>query len=376
MLGRKGDTCVLIKSKDDESAFLKELELRAAGTGPSAKQAASELRIRKAGLKGESESAYLIDFHFERSPNWAVIHDLRLEHRGRTAQIDHLLINRWLDIYVLESKHFNAGLKITQDGEFLRWDDYRKTYTGMASPLEQNERHIAVLQDVTQTLEWPQRLGLRIAPTFHSLILIAPTARIDRAKRFDSSRVIKADQLKKQIDKSFENENAFLGLLKVTAKIVSGETVEFVARRLTALHRPLVRGQQSESVAAAVTPSGKVRIEPTIAPPPLPSSPPLPPPLPPHLPSQAAPPAPTIAATSAPIEQATAPACKTCSAKGGEILYGKFGYYFKCDACEGNTAIRFTCHPGHKPRLRKDGSAFYRECADCGSSTLYHRNRT
>jgi len=30
MLGRKGDTCVLIKSKDDESAFLKELELRAA----------------------------------------------------------------------------------------------------------------------------------------------------------------------------------------------------------------------------------------------------------------------------------------------------------------------------------------------------------
>lgn len=363
---------MLIKSKDDESAFLKELELRAAGTGPSAKQAASELRIRKAGLKGEAESAYLIDFHFERSPNWAVIHDLRLEHRGRTAQIDHLLINRWLDIYVLESKHFNAGLKITQDGEFLRWDDYRKTYTGMASPLEQNERHIAVLRDVTQTLEWPQRLGLRIAPTFHSLILIAPTARIDRAKRFDSSRVIKADQLKKQIDKSFETENAFLGLLKTTAKLVSGETVEFVARRLIALHRPLVRGQQSEPVAAAVTPSGKVRIEPTIAPPPLPS----PPPLPPRLPSQATPPAPTIAATSAPTEQATAPACKTCSAKAGEILYGKFGYYFKCDACAGNTTIRFNCQPGHKPRLRKDGSAFYRECADCGSSALYHRNRT
>jgi hypothetical protein len=174
---------MLIKSKDDESAFLKELEPRAAGTGPTAKQAATELRIRKAGLKGESESAYLINFHFERSPNWAVIHDLRLEYRGRTAQIDHLLINRWLDIYVLESKHFNAGLKITADGEFLRWDDYRKTYTGMASPLEQNERHIAVLQDVTETLEWPQRLGLRIAPTFHSLILIAPAARIDRAKQ-------------------------------------------------------------------------------------------------------------------------------------------------------------------------------------------------
>jgi hypothetical protein len=45
---------------------------------------------------------------------------LRLEHNGRTAQIDHLLINRWMECYVLESKHFNAGLKITEDGEFMR----------------------------------------------------------------------------------------------------------------------------------------------------------------------------------------------------------------------------------------------------------------
>lgn len=373
MLGRKGDTCVLIKSKDDESAFLKELELRAAGTGPSAKQAASELRIRKAGLKGEAESAYLIDFHFERSPNWAVIHDLRLEHRGRTAQIDHLLINRWLDIYVLESKHFNAGLKITQDGEFLRWDDYRKTYTGMASPLEQNERHIAVLQDVTQTLDWPQRLGLRIAPTFHSLILIAPTARIDRAKRFDSSRVIKADQLKKQIDKSFETENAFLGLLKVTAKIVSGETVAAVARQLVALHRPLQRHRERESAPATTHPSANGRIEPTFAATATPVAAAIiePPRPPPPMPAPSVPGPPPLPAAT----QETGVVCKACGKRAGTILYGK-SYYFKCDACEGNTAIRFTCHPGHKPRLRKDGSAFYRECADCGSSTLYHRNRT
>ncbi|SDX20984.1 nuclease-related domain-containing protein [Lysobacter enzymogenes] len=110
---------MLIKIKDDDSALLKELELRAAGTGTAARQAATELRIRQAGLKGERDSAYHIDFHFERSPNWAVIHDLRLERDGRVAQIDHLLINRWLEIYVLETKHFHAGIKITSDGEFL-----------------------------------------------------------------------------------------------------------------------------------------------------------------------------------------------------------------------------------------------------------------
>ncbi|MEH6419644.1 nuclease-related domain-containing protein [Pseudomonas sp. CGJS7] len=347
---------MLIKTKDDQSAQLKALELRAAGSGPAAKQATAELRIRKAGIKGEMESAYLIDFHFAGSPNWAVIHDLRIEHRGRTAQIDHLLINRWLDLYVLESKHFNAGLKINDGGEFLRWDNYRKTYTGMASPLEQNERHIDVLRDVAGSIDWPQRLGLRISPTFHSLILIAPAARIDRSKRFDSTRVIKADQLKKQIWKDIDNENPLVTLFKSTTRIVSRETVEFVARQLLALHRPLTHDSDETQHPTPPKPPAAApkRIEPTFAePPPLPASVSLP------------------AAKAEP----NAATCKYCGKQAGEILYGKYGYYFKCDGCSGNTQIRFNCQPGHKPRLRKDGAEFYRECADCRSSALFHRNR-
>src|SRR3546814_3580528 len=79
----------------DQGVELQALEQRAAGNGPDAARAAKELRNRRAGLKGERDSAYLIDFDYASSPNWAVIHDLRLEHGGRTAQIDHLLINRW-----------------------------------------------------------------------------------------------------------------------------------------------------------------------------------------------------------------------------------------------------------------------------------------
>lgn len=366
---------MLIKTRDDQTAFLKQLELRAAGSGPAAKQATTELRIRKAGLKGESESAYLIDFHFGGSPNWAVIHDLRLECRGRTAQIDHLLINRWLDIYVLESKHFNAGMKITEDGEFLRWDDYRKTYTGMASPLEQNDRHIAVLRDVAETIEWPQRLGLRISPNFNSLILIAPTARIDRAKRFDSSRVIKADQLRKQIDKSFETESALVTLFKTTTKLVSSETVEFVARQLTALHRPLERevDEEPSTPPPAPTPPTQARIEPNIASPSPPSARPIRPARAPTAPAAPAVMAAVAAPATASVGENTAPTCRACKQTAGRILYGS-SYYFKCDGCAANTPVRFTCQPGHKPRLRKEGPAFYRECPDCESSVLYHRN--
>src|SRR3546814_16865195 len=97
---------MLIKSADDQGVELQALEQRAAGKGPDAARAAKELRNRRAGLKGERDSAYLLDFDYASSPNWAVILALRLEHGGRTDQIDHLLIHRWMAVYVLETKDF------------------------------------------------------------------------------------------------------------------------------------------------------------------------------------------------------------------------------------------------------------------------------
>lgn len=344
---------MLIKAADDQDALIHALEQRATGSGPAAKQAAEELRRRKAGIKGEKDSAYLIDFDYANSPNWAVIHDLRLEHKGRVAQIDHLLINRWMDVYVLETKHFHAGIKITDDGEFLRWSNYRKTYEGMASPLEQNERHIQVLKDVMAQIELPTRLGVRIPPTYQSFVLVGPEAKIYRPKRFDASRVVKADQLKKAIWRDIDNENALLGLLRIAAKIVSGETVEFVGRQIVARHRPKTgpaaadRGMPSPRIEPSPPTRGpRGRIEPTF-----------------------------IASASKPTTPLPAgPNCKDCFGTAGSILHGKFGYYFKCDGCGKNTAIRFTCQPGHQARLRKDGDRFFRECAECNSSELFHLN--
>src|SRR3546814_7174378 len=63
---------MLIKSADDQGVELQALEQRAADKGPDAAKAAKELRNRRAGLKGERDSAYLIDFDYASSPNWAV----------------------------------------------------------------------------------------------------------------------------------------------------------------------------------------------------------------------------------------------------------------------------------------------------------------
>lgn len=339
---------MLIKAADDQSALIEHLERRAAGTGADAAKAKKELSIRRAGLKGERDSAYLIDFDYAATSNWAVIHDLRLEHSGRVAQLDHVLINRWMDVYVLESKHFNAGVKITETGEFMRWNSYTRSFEGMPSPIEQNERHIQVLKDVMAEIDLPTRLGVRITPAFQSFVLIAAGARVDRPKGFDSSRVIKADQLKKAIWRDIDSENSIVGLVKFAAKIVSSETMRAVAEALAARHTPLERA--FESLPAAVHMGG-----------PRPPSRETSPPRPPR--SQPAPPVPTSTL-----------ACKKCHASEGQVLYGKFGYYLKCGRCGTNTSIRFTCDPGHAPRLRKAGDEFYRECADCGSSALIWRN--
>lgn len=342
---------MLIKKFDDHAAELSQLEqLAKTATGDAAKHAAKDLAIRKAGHKGESESAYLIDFHFGDSLNWAVIHDLRLEYQGRTAQIDHLLINRWMECYVLETKHFRDGVKITEDGEFMRWNSFKHVFEGMPSPLEQNERHIAVLREAMKSIDLPTRLGMRIQLSFQSLVLVSPSARIDRPKKFDASRVIKADQLRARISRDIDNENGFLGIAKTVAKIVSGDTVRDVAQQLTRMHR---RAKATESASTPSTNSchvGKAR-EPSAA-------------------SYHA----AVNEKKGTLSSSTGPRCKDCQGIDGSIQYGKYGYYFQCAKCSVNTAIKFTCLPGHKPRLRKAGNQFYRECAECSTSEIYFIN--
>jgi alpha-beta hydrolase superfamily lysophospholipase len=128
---------MLIKKADDKAAAVAELEaLQAHAKGSGRRRIEEEQRAVRAGVKGERDAAYLIDFEFERSQDMAVIHDLRLEFEGRVAQIDHLLIHRSLHCFVLETKHFHTGLNITETGEFLRATGRKEGFEGMPSRLD------------------------------------------------------------------------------------------------------------------------------------------------------------------------------------------------------------------------------------------------
>jgi uncharacterized protein YidB (DUF937 family) len=227
---------MILKEADSKNAQITELESLLAHSGvPDDKKTriARELKFLRAGIKGENESAYDVDFFSGAHENRIVIHDLRVEHDGRVAQIDHLIMNRLLEVYVLETKHFSEGVSINEQGEFSIW--FGGKPQGIASPLEQNDRHVAVLRDVFKSLKMPTRLGIRLQPTFESLVLVSKNARIGRPKQFDTSRVLKSDQLQSWISKNLDS----ISPLMIT-KIVGMETLTDIARQLVALHRPLV----------------------------------------------------------------------------------------------------------------------------------------
>jgi len=232
---------LLIKKRDSKQAEIEDLTMLLSFPLPekSKFQIERELRFIKSGDHGEDNSAYFIDFHFGSSKNWAVIHDLRLEFKDQVAQIDHLLINRFLEIYVLESKNFFSGVKITDTGEFLV--NYNNKYFSIDSPIEQNKRHIIVLEQVFKKYDaMPKRLGITMPPTFRSYILVSTKSRVIRPLKeiFNTSMVIKADTLRTQIDKDIENMGP-LSVLASTGKIVSGETIQEIAERIITVHKPM-----------------------------------------------------------------------------------------------------------------------------------------
>jgi hypothetical protein len=75
-------------------------------------------RFATHGTKAEQGVAYEIEFHHGASPDVMTIHDLRIECDGRVAQIDHLIIHRFLDVRVCKSKFFSGGVEINESGEW------------------------------------------------------------------------------------------------------------------------------------------------------------------------------------------------------------------------------------------------------------------
>lgn len=229
---------MLIKSadvKDSEIAILQKLLVH--DRVPPDKRILIEKELRNViiGATTEKQAAFEIDFYAAPSKNLFVIHDLRLEVGGRVAQIDHVLMNRAFEMFVVETKTYSTGLTVNERGEFSTTYDGRQV--GIPSPIEQNARHISVLKAAFEEVGLPKRLGVTMHPTYNSVVLVSPKAVINRPSPDNlGAAVIKLDQFFSWYHKKMDSLTAkdMVGILKVC----SSDTVRDVVERLLALHKP------------------------------------------------------------------------------------------------------------------------------------------
>lgn len=196
-----------------------------------------ELRKIRAGVTGERDAAREIELNFGRSRNFMTIHDLRFEVDGYPAQIDHLILNRLGEIWVCETKHFAEGVKVDEHSEWYRF--WRRKPIGMASPIEQNRRHMLLLQRLFDDgrVERPRRLGIfPMKPDLRSLVLVSNQASIGRPRKPISGieQVIKIERLEATVRGAIDTSTP-QRLLRMMGK----EGLEAFALRLAAVHQPI-----------------------------------------------------------------------------------------------------------------------------------------
>ena len=232
---------MILKHKDHiQSAIdcLGSLAKQTDGDARTANNLRRELASLRGGEKGERECAFHLDGVVKDHPYRVLIHDLRIEHNGEVAQFDHLLINSKMEIWILESKSYLNGFRISDHGEFEYW--YANHYHGMASPIEQVKRQARILEKVFAAHDLaPKRLGFTLHPIIKTAILVDPKMRVIRPdpKSFNTDMVIKADAFFTRYEEMNERTSV-LAVIGSLAKLVKKDAIIELGQRLVALHRP------------------------------------------------------------------------------------------------------------------------------------------
>jgi hypothetical protein len=223
---------MILKTKDDSRPLVAQLDglLKLKLTDRQRRDLAQQRSQIVAGAKAEAQAAYLIDFHLKDSSSWAVIHNLRLEHNSRVAQIDHLLIWQGLEVYVVESKGFRTKIRITGDQwEVLRYGHW----AGVPSPVAQNERHILVLKDLIAGSQWAPRYFNMIKQPIRYINVVAVPPECGICGRDSGVMVVSMDNLIKRIRADWSGFFSPSLFSDITAA-----QLRQLGRSLVACHRP------------------------------------------------------------------------------------------------------------------------------------------
>ena len=291
----------------------------------------------QAGFSAEKQMAFYLKRAFENDPKILIINGIRLEKDGDAAQIDHLILHEY-GMVIVESKSVTTQVSINEHGEWTRqFDGVSK---GMASPVLQAKRQGEFLKHYlephTETL-LKKLLGVQMKfekMPIDIVVAISDTGIINRPqKKIDElEHVCKADRAIENIQRiiqGYRKKDSALSL-SLGPYILGKSARQKISQFLIKNHSPA-------NVSDLIEEPPRLKTEYTGG--------------------------------------RSFASCKHCRGTVVEVVYGKYGYYLKCDECGGNTAIRENCSGcGKQLRVRKEKEKFFLECRDCNTSTLFHKN--
>ena len=159
-----------------------------------------DMKLLAYGIAGEESVAFELNNSYLPI---IVLHDLRLEHEGLSAQIDYLIITTKFCL-IVECKNLFGNLEVNSRGEFIRELAFNGTRKkeGIYSPITQNVRHMEMIKAL--------RLGNKRNPLmraaleksfgdFHRSVIVLANPKtvinLKHAPKNVKDQIIRSDQL-------------------------------------------------------------------------------------------------------------------------------------------------------------------------------------
>ena len=319
-------------------------------------------RFGKAGFEAEEQMAYKLRVAFEHADDVFVFNDIRIVHRGFAAQIDHLVLHRY-GFFLIESKSVSSQIEVNEKLEFVRI--YNGKRQGMDSPINQVRQQAKtlseLLNDNKEQLRRKVFFGLSQAhfgeDRFEPLVAISGSGEIVR-KGCDPPELMKADAIVDRIRERiarYESLTGVSGALRYAfssseecKELEKDNLAELTSQELAKIREFLSTNHQPLRLEKQAIPASNVQAG-----------------------ASEKPPLHGVADTSSSAVQTHF--CRHCNSSNIKVVYGKYGYYFKCVDCDGNTKIDFTCRCGAKAKISKRKDRFSWKCV-CGNDDLFFEN--
>ncbi|MDT0500794.1 MULTISPECIES: NERD domain-containing protein [unclassified Halomonas] len=312
------------------------------------------------GHKQEQDVAFQLRREFGEHKQIHVINDLRIEHRGERAQIDHLILHPY-GFIIVESKSIAGEVTVNAAGEWSR--SYQGNWMGIPSPIRQAELQLDLLKALlSDNVEHflGKLLGVQTQVAhreWRTLCAISSTAILHRDKmpKDVASRVVKTEFVASKVKELVGSLK--IGFLKGRAGFFVGE-LDNIANFLLE-HTTQVGTATADGDSAPATPEPAASVAEPV-------------------PNYSVTPAPTTSSspTEPPAQVQGLMTCKQCGeASGLTGMYGQYGYYVKCGHCSTNTSMKQSCPAcGWKSvRVSKDGPDYTGTCRKCTHQFLVFR---